>query len=246
VVGRFPLIVAALTALAARTALAEPQDDAGHDDATPAAAPRHGGMIVGTVLWAGNPNRSDCETHAFEMEGHRGVNGGLANVVVVAEPVSPETQRQFRDHPRQTDASEPDIFFWNADALTRVAVPDAPFRFSNDSKAPAHILFSRGRVVIKELALARDETKTIELPEGLVRAVDPHTRISGWVFVTPYPSKVSEGNCSFVLDDLPAGRYRLRGWHPSEGRQSRTVNVRDDAKGRVPTPLIYGREARAR
>src|SRR5262249_47344114 len=69
---------------------------------------------------------------------------------------------------------------------------------------------------------------------------------SRWVFVTPFPSRVSQGNCRFVFGDLPAGRYRLRGWHPTEGRRSRTVNVKVDAKVVVVTPLIYGGGAQGR
>jgi len=245
VIRRFPLALAALIAMAATPALGEQPEDAGGRDATPGAAEQRWGTIAGTVLWAGKGTRN-CEVHGFDMEGHPGVKGGLDNVVVIAEPVSIETQRLFREHPRQTDHGDPETVYWLPDPRVATVAPGERLELHNDSGKPAHIRFFLGRVLLKELSLAPKEITTTTLPEGLVRLVDPHTRISGWVFVTPYPSSVSEGNCRFVFSDVPGGRYRLRGWHPTEGRRSRTVNVKVDAKVVVVTPLIYGAETPTR
>ena len=205
--------------MAALPALGEPPEDAGGDDATPGAAERHGGTIAGTVLWAGKGTRN-CEVHGFDMEGHPGVKGGLDNVVVVAEPVSIETQRLFREHPRPPDAGRsPDGPLGGLAPHQRHDGCARRVRVLQRFREPAHIRFFLGRVLLKEFSLAPKEIKTTTLAEGLVRLVETHTRMSRWVFVTPYPSSVSEGNCRFVFSELPGGRYRLRGWHPTEGRR---------------------------
>src|SRR5262249_16441569 len=68
------------------------------------------------------------------------------------------------------------------------------------------------------------EERRVRLPEGIIKVVDDHDLV-GWVYVTPYPTRVSGGNCRFMFPELPPGRYRLRGWHPRGGERSQIVDV---------------------
>jgi len=49
--------------------------------------------------------------------------------------------------------------------------------------------------------------------------------VDGWIYVTPWPSRVLRrpGRETF---DVPNGRYRLRGWHPRGGERSVIVTAR--------------------
>ena len=83
------VLAVAVVLLGSSSALA---DD---DETPPVATLQWPGAILGTVLWAGRPrswfgNDGGCEVHESDMEGHPGVQTGLANVVVVAQPLGRE------------------------------------------------------------------------------------------------------------------------------------------------------------
>jgi hypothetical protein len=78
------------------------------------------GWLCGTVVWAGPPPKfanAGCEVHDYEIQGHDEVTGGLADAVVVAEPLDPATQKWFHAHP----ANGVDVD-WSGPPGARVAV----------------------------------------------------------------------------------------------------------------------------
>jgi hypothetical protein len=89
-------------------------------DLAAADAPRPMSWLYGTVVWAGPPpkfNYEGCELHDFDIEGHDEVTGGLADVVVVAEPLDPATQKWFHAHPANQGELD-----WSGPPGDRVAV----------------------------------------------------------------------------------------------------------------------------
>jgi hypothetical protein len=245
-------IVALIAVTAAAPARGEQPDaapgrQAADADATAAPAPAiRGGSIAGTVLWAGKASRAgSCEVHDFDVEGLPKVTGGLDDVVVIAQPLSPATQRLFRARKHSLDEDNFETFYWgdgDSGGSTRVATvaPDVPLEFHNVTRQAATVRVLRGLTLVIELALPPKASVKAPLPEGLLRVVGPDGKFAGWIYVTPYPAWVSGGNCRFSFSHLPGGRYRLRGWHPREGTRSRIVDVRARAKVVKLTPLIYG------
>jgi hypothetical protein len=201
--------------------------------ATPAHAEKRG-AIGGTVLWAGPmPSwihcelcRSLCEVHYTPFDD---VDVGLANVVLIAEPLSHKTQAQFRAHPRGPDEWADTRyhgpfgwarFIWEPDdpEIVGFAHPAAPLLVDSERE----LRFYRGDELLQ--TIEPGEEIRVTLPEGIIKVVDDHDRV-GWVYVTPYPAQVSGGNCRFMFTELPPGRYRLRGWHPRGGARSLIVDV---------------------
>jgi hypothetical protein len=72
---------------------------------------------------------------------------------------------------------------------------------------------------------AHGEAEVLALPEGILR-VQSATSVEGWVYVTPWPSDVTGGNCRYEFE-VPVGRYRLLGWRPYGGERSLVVRARE-------------------
>jgi hypothetical protein len=214
------------------------------DDETPApAALQLDGMIAGTVLWAGRPRQwlphDDCEVHAFDMEGHPGVETGLGNVVVVAQPLGRNNQDWFREHRWEPDR-QADIYWDEEPYPTVIALTlGGPLLIRNALSTERQLRVYRGRELVDTVEIDAKGEKQIPLAEGIFRIADPASRTQAWIYVTPYPADVSNGNCRFVFSSLPFGRYRLRGWHPRAGRRARTFMVRK-RKINMLTPLLFG------
>ena len=86
----------------------------------------------------------------------------------------------------------------------------------------------------------RGHSKTVVFNRtGIVNVYcDIHSDMEAFVFVVPhraFAQPAADG--SYVLPDLPAGRYEVRVWHPDRGEISRTVEV--PATGSVAVDLSY-------
>lgn len=87
-----------------------------------AAAAASAGLIFGTVVWAGPEPRfpyRDCEVHSWDIAGHPEVTGGLADVIVTAEPLDPKVRSAFQQSPPDKEESE---MLWREDIPERVMV----------------------------------------------------------------------------------------------------------------------------
>ena len=220
-------------------------DDAGD---TPAAATlEFPGSILGTVLWAGRSRfwftGDACEVHEFDMEGHPGVETGLGNVVVVAQPLGRENQRWFREHPRDPDDDDHELDWDEYPSETVVAVPlGRPLIIKNEFGIDRELRVYRGRALFQTIEIGANDVQKVTLPEGIFRIADPAYRAKAWAYVTPYPAWVTGGNCRYAFSNLPSGRYRLTGWHPRAGTRSRTFPV-GKRKVNYLTPLLFGASA---
>ncbi len=217
-------------------------DDA--SDTATAATPEFPGSILGTVLWTGRSRfwftGDACEVHEFDMEGHPGVETGLGNVVVVAQPLSRENQRWFREHPRDPDDDDHELDWDEYPSETVVAVPlGRPLIIKNEFGIDRELRVYRGRALFQTIEIGANDVQKLTLPEGIFRIADPAYRAKAWAYVTPYPAWVTGGNCRYGFSNLPSGRYRLTGWHPRAGTRSRTFPV-GKRKVNYLTPLLFG------
>jgi hypothetical protein len=218
------------------------------DDETPAVATlQWPGAILGTVLWTGRPrswfgNDGGCEVHESDMEGHPGVQTGLANVVVVAQPLGRENQRWFHEHPSESD--EDAELDWDEQLSPPVvAVPSSrSLVIRNKFGIDRQLFVYRGRARVETIEIGANAEQKVTLPEGIVRLGDATSGAKAWVYVSPYPAWVTSGNCRFAFSNLPPGRYRLTGWHPRAGRRSREFPVRRRGIHYL-TPLLFGATA---
>ena len=200
------------------------------------------GSIRGTVAWAGAAAASDLnlgDIHAFDIEGHPEVTAGLEDAVVIAEPLDSGVQRWF-----QTHAPEGRALNWDTSHENRVATTAPEVSLAVSSTVA--LRFYLGNKLVQTVAASRgDSDSHIKLPAGIIRVLDSAGRV-GWVYVTPYPTQVSNGKCRFLFH-VPHGRYRLRAWHPRLGEQVRTVSIAAGASG-APLRLqllIFRRAKRA-
>lgn len=59
---------------------------------------------------------------------------------------------------------------------------------------------------------------------------DIHPQMNGFILSldTPYFNRVSEDG-SYRIENLPAGRYEIRSYHPANGIQTETITLKEDA-----------------
>jgi hypothetical protein len=234
---RAVLVTIVFMVVAGNLARAEPRAQ----DVPKAAA--RAGLIFGTVVWAGPDPKfpyRDCDVHGWDIEGHPEVTGGLADVIVTAEPLDLKVRSAFQDAPLDKDDAE---MTWREDIPERVMVARPKGSLTIDNLEDHHVTLGvfLNNVRLATLSLAPEEKGQLrDLKDGLLHIVNEETGSVGWVRVTPYPSHKTGGNCRFMFNPLPAGRYLLRGWHPRAGERTRQLNVFANQRvGRIRL-LIFG------
>ncbi len=84
------------------------------------------------------------------------------------------------------------------------------------------------------------EKQTVSFEQIGVVQVFCELHPESWAFIVVLPDKLytrPDPNGSFVLSDLPEGKYSLTVWHPEFGAKSQTIAV--PRKGRVELRLAY-------
>lgn len=186
------------------------------------------GRMAGTVVWAGRRppfKHSGCDLHAWDIAGHPEVRGGLAEVAVVAEPVAAAAKQWFRE--RAAQGAPPAPLLWG-DGVARVALarPTVAGRVENLRKRALTLDIYRDGALVRSVNLgAATEGEVPPLPEGLYQVREKNSKAEGWLLVTPFPAKISAGNCRFSFSDLPLGEYLLSGWHQRAGRVQERVSA---------------------
>jgi hypothetical protein len=176
------------------------------------------GYVYGTLLWIDDPPAFPARF----CEGVHSDDAGLADVVVIAEPLD----RPARDALRARQPTDQVELDWDEDRAVRVASvsPNGALAITNRTGRELKLkLFARDRLVLTAIASPAGVTTLHDLPEGILR-VESDASVEGWVYVTPFPSQVTAGNCRYMFE-VPIGRYRVRGWHPFAGERSITVAI---------------------
>jgi hypothetical protein len=219
------------------------------DTTVPASPPpmadvRTGAVLSGTVVWSGKRpppevDTNDCEIHYRDVEGRNDINGGLGGVVLIAEPLDEANASWFRAHPprdwRSWDLFEGALLSWWPDSHEPMASVQPGVPLEVETKVA--LRFYAGDRVVATLTPKGDGGKVV-LPEGIVRVADDNGH-TGWVYVSPWPMRISGGNCRFSFH-LPPGRYRLTGWHPHLGARSRKFSLSANAKFSPLRLMVFG------
>lgn len=201
------------------------------------------GHIAGTVVWAGSPptfQNEGCNLHAWDVEGHPEVSGGLAGVVVVAEPIDASTKRWFRERTSERDV--PGQLAWGDDvSRIALALPSAAVMVDNQRRKSITLEVYRENSLVGKMTIGpAAQGVAPRLTEGLYRVRERNSEAEGWIFVTPFPAKISGGNCRFMFGGLPSGEYQVSGWHLRAGRVERQVRACTEVGCKIVL-LAYGR-----
>lgn len=116
------------------------------------------------------------------------MTGGLADVIITAEPFAPKTRRRFQDAPLVKDDAE---MTWHEDIPYRVRVARLKGSLTIDNREAHRVTLGvlADNVRLATLSLAPEEqSKLRELKAGLPKNINEETGRIGWVRVTPYPS----------------------------------------------------------
>lgn len=192
------------------------------------------GSIYGTLLWTGD---QPPEFRARFCEGvHSDRFEGLADVVVIAEPLDAAGK-----HARGGDS---ELEWYDDRIVVGSADPHSTLTITNLAHGPRTLRMFDGTKVVRELAIASmGHVDVTGLPEGVLHVTEADRPGSeGWIYVTPWPSAVTGGNCRWIFE-VPLGRYRVHAWHPFGGERSVACTAR---KTSTPPPCPLTFDARTR
>ncbi len=83
-------------------------------------------------------------------------------------------------------------------------------------------------------------TKTVQTTRGRVVRIecDAHNWMLGWLYVTDHPySTVVGKDGTFMIDQIPPGRYVLKAWHSMLGTKETEINL--SARGNVEVTFEF-------
>ncbi|HEX8953806.1 MAG TPA: hypothetical protein VF945_18235, partial [Polyangia bacterium] len=149
------------------------------------------------------------------------VDGG-DGLVITVEPLDADARRLLA---RRGAFALPDVLWWDESRPERIAraFPLGRVALHNPVGASADFELWRGKRLWRRVTVeAHADCELRELPEGVVRVRRVGSSVDGWIYVTPWPSRVL-GKAAHETFDVPAGRYRLHGWHPRGGERSVVV-----------------------
>jgi hypothetical protein len=177
------------------------------------------GSIYGTLLWTSDTPPAFrarlSETHSDRFE-------GLDDVVVVAEPLDDAARNALRAaHSRMAGQDGDSELDWYDDRIVvGKADPRSKLTVNNFADGPRTLRIFNGPSVVHEVVIAAMGHADISgLPEGTLRVTALERPGSeGWIYVTPWPSDVTTGNCRWSFE-VPYGNYRVHGWHPYGGER---------------------------
>ena len=125
---------------------------------------------------------------------------GLADVVVIAEPLDPAAQSSLQKHQSRMVTQDPDGALWWLDRRVMVASvsPRGTLTLHNEEDSARTLRIRRDNTPVRELTIPpHAEVAIQDLPQGILRvtsATDP--AVEGWIYGTPWPSSVSGGSDS--------------------------------------------------
>ena len=183
--------------------------------ASPAAAPRAGGTIVGVVTTAAKapaPLRVTIdpdvcgqtlpdESIAVDAAGHlAGVVVTVAGVKAPAPSAAPVTNDKCRFGPR--------VSLVRPNGTIAMTSKDPVLHTMHAATADARALFNVS-LPIPNMKISRP----IDKPGVVTLTCSTHTWMRGYLFVTEELSAISGADGSFKLENVPAGAYEIRIWH---------------------------------
>jgi hypothetical protein len=149
---------------------------------------------------------------------------GADDLVIVVEPIDAHQRESLG---RVAVLERPEVLWWDESRPTRLARvrPHGRLALHNPVPEPQTFELFRGkRVLARVTAEAHADVELRDLPEGIVRVRRVGSSVDGWIYVTPWPSRVLHAERRETFN-VPFGRYRLRGWNPRGGERSVVVTA---------------------
>lgn len=201
-----------------------------------------GGRIAGKVLFKGpapaprvlpiNKDNQVCGAGNREIVEVAVRNGGLKGAVVFIEKI--EKGKAWGDLERPL-LDQKGCRFVPETLLVRKAA-DLTVRNSDPVLHNIHTYEIIGKVRRTMFNVGQPDKGDMKQPIKVRRSnvvkieCDAHDFMHAWAFASEHPyAAVSREDGSFTLDDLPAGNYEVKAWHPILGEKSATVSVKAGA-----------------
>jgi hypothetical protein len=149
---------------------------------------------------------------------------GADDLVIVVEPIDAHQRESLG---RVAAFERPEVLWWDESRPTRLARvrPRGRLALHNPVPAPQTFELFRGkRLWARVIAEAHADVELRDLPDGIVRVRRVGSTVDGWIYVTPWPSRVLHADRRETFN-VPFGRYRLRGWNPRGGERSVVVTA---------------------
>ena len=159
--------------------------------------------------------------HESAYGGKIEVDGG-DGLVIAVEPLDGEARRALA---RRGPFALPDVLWWDESRPERIAraVPRGRVALHNPVPASADFEIWQGKKLWRRVTVeAHADFELRDLPEGILRLRRVGGVVDGWIYVTPWPSRVLRA-ATHETFAVPVGRYRLHGWHPRGGERTALV-----------------------
>jgi hypothetical protein len=219
---------------------------------------KDGAVVRGTVTFTGTapaPKEFDIwryPDHVFcgalsDGAGHRllrevnvGGNGGLKDVVVVVEGVRSGKPFTIRDAQVEANVCQFLPFVTVVSDKRELTVTNRD-PVSHDIQGYVYDQAGVDIVLHRPSLKATGTTDVVNLVKGrkvftMQCGMHPYMQNWGYAIDNPYYA-VTDLEGSFTIDDLPAGTYHIKAWHPALGVQERDVTVQ--ANGTVALDLQF-------
>ena len=211
---------------------------------------KNGGTISGTILLKGkapNPERiavaknpETCGTDDRMINWvEAGENGGLSNMVVFLHKV--KKGKAWQEHSGNYDIDQKNCDF---DPWIQV-VPKGSGLTVKNSDPVLHNIHIRELKGVRAGKRYRPVKKTMfnegqppgsgdieteiksRIKDNFIRInCEAHNFMFAWIFAADHPYVVQTGkDGSYTINDIPAGKYKLRAWHPTLGLQEEKIKI---------------------
>lgn len=186
---------------------------------------------------------SDGDGYRFLKEVNVGRAGGLKDVVLVVEGV--RQGKPFTSTDAQVEANVCQFLpFVTVVGDKRQLTVTNRDPVSHDIQGYAYDQAGVDIVLHRSSLKATGTTDTVHLVKGrrvftMQCGMHPYMQNWGYAIDNPYYA-VTDLEGSFTIGDLPAGRYRIKAWHPILGEQEREVTV--EPNGTATLDLVFERK----
>lgn len=220
-----------------------------------------GAVVKGTVTFKGTipepkefelrryPDRvfcgalSDGDGHRFLKEVNVGRDGGLKDVVLLVEGIQQGKPFAFSEAQVEANVCQFLPFVTVVSDKRQLTVTNRD-PVSHDIQGYAYDQAGVDIVLHRPSLKATGTTETVHLVKGrkvftMQCGMHPYMQNWGYAIDNPYYA-VTDLEGSFVIGDLPPGRYRIKAWHPILGEQEQEVTV--DPNGTATLDLVFERQ----
>jgi hypothetical protein len=149
---------------------------------------------------------------------------GADDLVIIVEPIDAHARESLG---RLDPFERPEVLWWDEARSSRLARVHPLGRIVLHNPVPEPLTFElyRGkRLYSRVTAEAHADVELRDLPAGIIHVRRVGSALDGWIYVTPWPSRVLHAERRETFN-VPHGRYRLRGWHPRGGERSVVVTA---------------------